>query len=61
MQVRQLGLCMFMTEDIQYIFDVRAIAQFSIGLPGIIGALMSLCVASQRKNRTSLSVQVSYT
>lgn len=57
--VKNLGLCVEVTNYLAWVLQVNAIVQTVISLPGILGAAFSLRVTCLRRNRSSLSVQVS--
>ena len=57
--VRSLGLCVEVTDHLARVLRTNAIVQAAVSLPGILGAALALRVTSLRKNRSSLSVQVS--
>ena len=56
--VKNMGLCVEVTDYIAWVLRVNAIVRTAVSLPGIVGAALSLGVTCRQQNRSSVSVQV---
>ena len=57
--VKNLGLCVEVTDYMAWVLRVSAIVRTTVSLPGIVGAALSLGVTCRQRNRSSVSIQVS--
>lgn len=57
--VKNMGLCVEVTDYMAWVLRVSAIVRTAVSLPGIVGAALSLGVTCRQRNRSSVSVQVS--